>query len=109
MIKISDVLKYISYIPKTVNDRIDGCTYAEFRTFKKHVPSIELKDDTIYFDILDLSNYKNGEIIPIKSDSRKRVINTKISSEKELVAATRHITSSLHDLYAGELTKKTSK
>jgi len=100
--EISEILKYISYRPKTTRKSENGCIFSEFRKFKNHIPSIELNGNHIYFNIIDMNGHKEGDVVSLDSNRRKCIIDADINDEKALISVTRNITNSLHNLYSGE-------
>lgn len=91
---ITDILKYISYKPKSVFENEEGHTVAEFRSYKGRVPTLDLWCDRIIFDISADGN-TNG--LP--------VVVADVGEWKNFIAAVREIVRSLHDLYSGEARK----
>lgn len=91
---ITDILKYISYKPKSVVDNGDGHTVAEFRRYKGCVPTLDLCCDRIIFEIANEGC----------SNSLPSVV-ADVGEWKNFIAAVREIVRSLHDLYSGEVRK----
>lgn len=92
--EISDILRYVSYRPKTILKGSDGNTLAEFRKFKSRVPRLEVSGDSIRFEIASTDAAGTAKCTP------KCSIRAKVANEKDLVSASRKITKSLHGLYS---------
>ncbi len=95
---ISEVLKYISYKPKSVIEVECGKTVAAFRKFKGVLPLLIVDGD-----VIALSLHKDGnDCAEVFVDSR----NTNIQDgNKRMLATVRDAVRTLHDLYSGKVSK----
>ena len=116
-VDISDFLKLIKYKPKYVGSNHLGMRYVEFRgrgNKKAHLEFEEGEDGDsatppwtkqngngfyLYFEIIDLSSYRYGELIPIDSGMRSSVVWTYCKSLSDYRHAAEMINSALKSLY----------
>ena len=95
---ISEVLKYISYKPKSVVETDGGQTVATFRKFKGVIPLL-----TVDGDVVALSLHKDGhECAEVFVDSRNSSVQ---DGNKRMLAVVRDAVRTLHDLYSGGISK----
>lgn len=91
IISIDEFIKQLKYKPKWITDDIGGMQLIHFREYLGFSPCIEFftklnenRTQSIYFDILDLRNYNDGDIIPIDSNMRKCVLNVGMTRDKKI-------------------------
>jgi hypothetical protein len=91
IISIDEFIKQLKYKPKWITDDINGMQLIHFREYLGFSPCIEFftklnenRTQSIYFDILDLRNYNDGDIIPIDSNMRKCVLNVGMTRDKKI-------------------------
>lgn len=110
-ISVSEFLSSIKYKPKFIGKDLDGCVLVQFREFKNFSPSLEFgtvicdkktNGQDLYFEILDLRGYREGDIIPLDSNMRKFVIHG-IATKENIHGFSEHINKSLHELYSGRV------
>lgn len=106
MVSIKTFLSRINYTPKFISRDLDGCIMVQFRDFVNYAASLEFGTvdigdgfQDVYFEIIDLRGYRAGNIIPLDSPSRKRVIHIKMNTENMDFAAS-WINDSLNMLYS---------
>jgi hypothetical protein len=91
IISIDEFIKQLKYKPKWVTNDFCGMQIVQFRNYLGFSPNIEFstklnenETQSIYFDILDLRNYTDGDFIPIDSNMRKCVLNVGMTRDKEI-------------------------
>ena len=91
IITIDEFIKQLNYKPKWITDDVAGMQLIHFREYLGFSPCIEFftklnenGTQSIYFDILDLRNYNDGDIIPIDSNMRKCVLNVGMTRDKKI-------------------------
>lgn len=128
-ISIEKFVSILKHKPKWVGNEMGGMIIVQFRDFDEFSPSLEfnvkLEDNGvqgIYFEILDLHGYKDGDFIQIKSKRRKCVMRVGMTYDKKVFDyareigykdvfftpedVARRIDESLTLLYSGKLRKK---
>lgn len=91
IISIDEFIKQLKYKPKWVTNNFCGMQIVQFRNYLGFSPNIEFstklnenRTQSIYFDILDLRNYTDGDFIPIDSNMRKCVLSVGMTRDKEI-------------------------
>jgi hypothetical protein len=91
IISIDEFIKQLKYKPKWVTNDFCGMQIVQFRNYLGFSPNIEFstklnenRTQSIYFDILDLRNYTDGDFIPIDSNMRKCVLSVGMTRDKEI-------------------------
>lgn len=91
IISIDEFIKQLKYKPKWVTNDFCGMQIVQFRDYLGFSPNIEFstklnenRTQSIYFDILDLRNYTDGDFIPIDSNMRKCVLSVGMTRDKEI-------------------------
>ena len=91
IISIDEFIKQLKYKPKWVTNDFCGMRIVQFRNYLGFSPSIEFSTklnengtQSIYFDILDLRNYMDGDFIPIYSNIRKCVLSVGMTRDKKI-------------------------
>lgn len=91
IISIDEFINQLNYKPKWVTDDFYGMRIIQFRNYLGFSPSIEFSTklnengtQSIYFDILDLRNYVDGDFIPLDSNMRKCVLSVGMTRDKEI-------------------------
>lgn len=91
IITIDEFIKQLKYKPKWITDDFGGMQAIQFREYLGFSPCIEFSTklnengtQSIYFDILDLNNYNDGDFIPIDSNIRKCVLSVGMTWDKEI-------------------------
>lgn len=91
VITIDEFIKQLNYKPKWITDDIAGMQIIQFRNYLGFSPCIEFftklnenGTQSIYFDILDLRKYTDGDFIPIDSDMRKCILNVGMTQDKNM-------------------------
>jgi hypothetical protein len=91
IITIDEFIKQLNYKPKWITNDLAGMQLIHFREYLGFSPCIEFftklnenGTQSIYFDILDLRNYNDGDIIPIDSNMRKCVLNIGMTRDKKI-------------------------
>lgn len=115
-VSITDFLKLVKYKPKHIGGSLLGVRIVEFRgrgRKKAHLEYEEEYDECaepvesssqnkgfyIYFEIIDLSGYKDGDVIPLKSDIRSSVVWTYCKTLSDYENAAAQINTALGSLY----------
>lgn len=91
VITTDEFIKHLKYKPKWVTNDFDGMQIIQFRDYLGFSASVEFSTklngngtQSIYFDILDLRNYTDGDFIPIDSNMRKCVLNVGMTRDKNV-------------------------
>jgi hypothetical protein len=91
IISIDEFIKQLKYKPKYITNDFCGMQIVQFRNYLGFSPNIEFstklnenRTQSIYFDILDLRNYTDGDFIPIDSNMRKCVLSVGMTRDKEI-------------------------
>lgn len=102
-------LDLLKHKPVHITNRLDDASFAAFRKRGSFSPSLELyfarrskRLRGLYFEILDLDGYKDGDLIPISSDRRKSAMKADFIFESPNEVA-KKIDSCLKLLYSGKL------
>ena len=109
MIRLNTFLRKLRYKPKWIGNDFDGVRIVQFRDFKGFSPSIEYGTmeldeckQSFYFEILDLRNYEDGEIILPDSMRRRNVIYSYLN-RKTIDHLAELVNIGLGKLYGGKL------
>lgn len=108
--KIDDFIKLLKYKPKYVTDPCkwdDDIRIIEFRNHKRWAASIEFgtkyrkkeKGCYFYFEVLDLSGYKDGDVIPISSNMRHDVVFCWPSTDEHYKKLATHVNEALKKMH----------
>jgi hypothetical protein len=91
IITIDEFIKQLNYKPKWITNDLAGMQIIQFRDYLGFSASVEFSTElnsngtqSIYFDILDLRNYNDGDFIPIDSDMRKCILKAGMSLDKNV-------------------------
>jgi len=101
---VKKFLKLIKFKPKyKVKEPYDcyGLSICQFKNHKKHSAHIEFGiDGRLYYEIIDETNYKDGELIPLDSELRKDVIAYEKITNDNMQQLADKINESLTRLYS---------
>lgn len=91
IITIDEFIKQLNYKPKWITNDLAGMQIIQFRDYLGFSASVEFSTElnsngtqSIYFDILDLRNYNDGDFIPIDSDMRKCILKAGMTRDKNV-------------------------
>lgn len=91
IITIDEFIKQLKYKPKWITDDIAGMQIIQFRDYLGFSASVEFSTElnsngtqSIYFDILDLRKYNDGDFISIDSDIRKCILKAGMTRDREV-------------------------
>ena len=92
IITIDEFIKQLKYKPKWITDDIAGMQIIQFRDYLGFSASVEFSTElnsngtqSIYFDILDLRKYNDGDFISIDSDIRKCILKQEQTRQRSVL------------------------